>query len=276
MTDWILMSSSSPYQVRKGDRAIADPGLQPTPARFRALARSSPWRWSSIQFQWKARGADNADHVWIRRPDRFRVEGPDGTVRDIQVSTRAFEGSFYRAGSKGKWLPTPGIWPCETKPALDSEGFVAERPVRPDIDFDAPFYSDYHWVAMLDPVELADRWLGGPDTNSTPPVELTGLRAVTHHGRAAWEATATPTLNYDPRCWCCSLLAGEPDDQERWVSKSTSTIRLDVETAVCVFVEHLEDSPRVDLDIKIIDVGGHYDDSLFPERRSGWSRLLGP
>lgn len=149
--------------------------------------------------------------------------------------------------------------------------------MRSDIDFDAPFYTDYHWVAMLDPVELADRGLGGTGDDQTPPVELAGLRAVTHHGRAAWEATATPTPNYDPRCSCCSLLAGEPtDDQERWVSESSSTIRLDVETAVCVFIEHLEDPPRVDLDIKIIDVGGHYDDSLFPERRSRWSRLLGP
>ncbi|PBC35886.1 hypothetical protein CJ178_31090 [Rhodococcus sp. ACPA4] len=256
---------------------MTDARLQPTPARFRALARSSPWRWSSIQFEWKDRGAASADHVWIRRPDRFRIEGPDGTLRDTRVSTRAFEGSFYKEGSKGKWLPTPGIWPSETEPALNSEGLVTDRPGRSDIDFDAPFYTDYHWVAMLDPAELTDRGLGGTDDDQTPPVELTGLRAVTHHGRAAWEATATPTPNYDPRCSCCSLLAGEPtDDQDRWISESSSTIRLDVETAVCVFIEHLDDPPRVDLDIKIIDVDGHYDDSLFRKPRSPWSRLLGP
>ncbi len=68
---------------------------------------------------------------------------------------------------------------------------------------------------MLDAVELADRWLGGPDDDPTPSVELTGPRALTHYGRAAWEATATPPPDYDP---CCSLLAGEPDDdQDRWV-----------------------------------------------------------
>lgn len=82
---------------------------------------------------------------------------------------------------------------------------------------------------MLDPIEFADRWLGGTD-----------------------------------------------DDQEQWTSESSSTIRLDVETAVCVFIQHLKDPPRVDLDIKITDVDGHYDDSLFRKPTSRWFRLLGP
>jgi hypothetical protein len=209
---------------------VTDARPQPTPVRFRALARSSPWRWSSIQFEWKARGAASADHVWIRRPDRFRVEGPDGTLRDARVSTRAFEGSFHKEGSKGKWLPTPGIWPSETEPALNSEGFVTDRPARSDIDFDTPFYTDYHWVAMLDPVELADRGLGGTDDDS-PPVELTGLRAVTHHGRTAWEATATrrrTTTRDAPaaHCWPANPTTTRIDGYRNRRRRFTSTSRL--------------------------------------------------
>lgn len=37
--------------------------------------------------------------------------------------------------------------------------------------------------------------------------ELDRVQAVTHHGRAAWQATVTPiTGAYDPRCSCCPLL----------------------------------------------------------------------
>jgi hypothetical protein len=37
-----------------------------------------------------------AHHVCIRRPDPFRVEGSDGSVRDARVSMRAFGGSLAR------------------------------------------------------------------------------------------------------------------------------------------------------------------------------------
>ena len=91
---------------------MTDARLQPTPARFRALARSSPWRWSSIQFEWKDRGTASADHVWIHRPTASASKGPTAPFEMLELAReRSRDPSIFREGSKGKWLPTPGIWP---------------------------------------------------------------------------------------------------------------------------------------------------------------------
>lgn len=52
---------------------------------------------------------------------------------------------------------------------------------------------DYRWVAMLDPVELADghgRWTADPEPD---PIVVAEVSIVDHHGRAAWEALVRPT-----------------------------------------------------------------------------------
>ncbi len=52
----------------------------PTPGRFAALARSSPWRWSTLRFGLAQDGSDTREHLRarVRRPDTLRVERTAG------------------------------------------------------------------------------------------------------------------------------------------------------------------------------------------------------
>jgi hypothetical protein len=97
--------------------------------------------------------------------------------------------------------------PSSVAPVVGADGLVRERPSDWDLHDDDPMFQDYAWVAMLDPVELADGDDGRPGTT------LEGLRTVEHHGRAAWEAIARPTSADVPRCSCCALLLSEVSDR---------------------------------------------------------------
>ena len=128
--------------------------LVPTADSFSALARSSPWRWSTLPFTVR-RGVEwnrpDPVRAWLRRPDQLRVETLDGALLQIvrepplQIGVLTSDGGFPRG------LP----WPVEAEPpVLRRDGLVDVRPAM--VSADAPMYQDYRWVAMLDPVELAD------------------------------------------------------------------------------------------------------------------------
>src|SRR5690606_27668346 len=105
----------------------------------------------------------------------------------------------------------------------------------------------YHWVAMLDPAELADG--ADPETRApAPPLAVEALTEVEHAGRRAWEAVVVPTSSYEPRCGCCPLLRTrridllEYEDRPEEVLPSypdAFRVRLDVQTGVCVRTEEL-------------------------------------
>jgi hypothetical protein len=151
-----------------------------------------------------------------------------------------------RGGGNGHGAEHP--LPIDTTPTYDLDGFVAVRPSL--ARYDEPMYESYHWVAMLDPVELADgavdEW---PRPGSIPtPIEVESLIEVDHFGRQAWEALCRPTATYDPRCSCCPLMlstasdareadGGAPGMGSDFVFADGHRIRLDVETGVCVFSE---------------------------------------
>ena len=83
---------------------------------------------------------------------------------------------------------------------LDADGVVRRRPDRWECDTDSAMIGNYYDVAMLDPLELADGYDGGPGTT------IDELRIVDHRDREAWQAILRPTAGYDPRCPRCSLL----------------------------------------------------------------------
>jgi hypothetical protein len=247
--------------------------MEVTEERFWALARSSPWRWSSLQFVRTRRGRDEfgADvRAWLRRPDALRVEDLDGQLlrTELGAAPRTVALLTPDGGRELPLRPPPSV-----PPKFGADGLVRERPSDWDVDYDDPMFQDYAWVAMLDPVELADGEDGRPGTT------LEGLRTVEHHGREAWEAIVRPTSAYAPRCACCALLLSEvserrlaggggPAQQSSFAFADAHVVRLDVGTGVCVLVEQLGgDRAGWTDDVRIERVDEPMPDALFTEPR---------
>ncbi len=191
----------------------------------------------------------------VVRPDRVVVVGPDGRVDDTtwprQTATR-----IQLGGSRGSWtVELPHA--AELDVRLDADGFVALRPEEPVAD--DPMWTDYAFVAMLDPVELADASPSlehpvVPGVARPPAVEVHRLDADLRGGRETWWAEVSPRVGYDPRCSCCPLLWGRASEDLEAVSGGATMpsppvsgtyperhlVGLDLQTGVCVHVEHLD------------------------------------
>lgn len=137
---------------------------------FRALARSSPWRFSALHFTWRT--LDDGDiECWLRRPGRLRVRDADGD-RVIRGETAT----------------------VDPERVLRADGLVESRPRAHTHDIDDPMWNNYLFVSMLDPEELS------------ADVVLSDLRSEPRAGRETWWARAVPEDGYEPRCGCCPLL----------------------------------------------------------------------
>lgn len=253
----------------------------PSADDFAALARSSPWRWSTLRFvEGRAQpGARDAVRAWLRRPDALRVETIGGALVQVIRERRQEVGVLTIAGGHGEHVPWPHD-PGAPAPELRRDGLVAARPSTRDLSYDAPMYQDYFWVAMLDPVELAD----GQDAETgdvvLPALLVEGVAEVDHFGRAAWEAVVLPTDVYEPRCGCCPLLrtrrialleyagtdrVGSPGD-----FPEAFRVRLDVGTGVCVLTEEIGGgTPGSGHQVRIEAVDEPMDDPLFRDPRRG-------
>ncbi|SFL68584.1 hypothetical protein [Geodermatophilus ruber] len=237
---------------------------------FRALARSSPWRWSTLRFTLHDRRerAGGPVRAWLRRPDVVRVETLDGQLLQVVRESPRRVTVLSSDGGYETELPRPGNVP---EPELRPDGLVARRPGESDVSYDAPMYQDYRWVAMLDPVELADGVVVGTVTGGQ------------HAGRPAWEAVVRTTPGYEPRCGCCSLLRSREIDVLEWGADAFAgatyptrqAVRLDVATGVCVWTEVLDGTwagNGHDLCIEAVDEP--MADALFGESRP--RRGVGP
>lgn len=137
---------------------------------FRALARSSPWRFSALHFTWRTR--DDGDiECWLHRPGWLRVRDADGD--------RVIRGEAATD---------------DPKPVLRADGLVESRPRAHTHEIDDPMWNNYLFVSMLDPEELS------------ADVALSDLRSEPRAGRETWWARAVPEEGYEPRCGCCPLL----------------------------------------------------------------------
>jgi hypothetical protein len=263
--------------------------MDPTVERFRALARSSPWRWSTLRYvQRLDLGTHGHDvtRVFIRRPKLARTEQLDGTLRWVyrdepqQVTPlrrRGYAPAGTRLRPRGGGDPVTLPGPADVAVELDDDGLVRRRPGRM-LDTDTAVIGSYYEVAVLDPVELADGHDDGPGTT------IEDVRAVEHHGREAWEAVLRPTTTYDPRCPCCPLLECEPldggfdprEEQPAFVYPDAHRVRLDVATGICVGNEQLggtRSGAGHDLTIEAVDEP--MDDELFRPPPGRWGQLLG-
>jgi hypothetical protein len=165
----------------------------PTADRYRALARSSPWRFTTLHLTRRDARGDVVE-AWLRRPGRLRVRTGDGRIHRVEGVPHVRELIPLDGSPRRSWVP---VDPRDVPVELDADGFVRERPDRLDIGYDDPMWRDYTWVAMLDPVELST----GTVVHETA--------VTTRHGRTTWWARLTATEHYAPRCSCCPLLGGE-------------------------------------------------------------------
>jgi len=162
---------------------------------FRALARSSPWRWSTLHLTrhstWGVEGSPV--EAWVRRPGwmRVRVDGRDHVVVEEPASGTVVT-------SVGPDSEGPVELPPPAEPVFRPDGLVARRPEDHFLHGrDDPMWQDYTWVAMLDPAELADG------------TRVADLSAGVRGGREVWRARVWAEEGYEPRCGCCPLLWSE-------------------------------------------------------------------
>ena len=240
--------------------------LLPSPDSFAALARSSPWRWSTLRFTLRrgvAGGGPDSVRAWLRRPDVVRVETLDGVL--LQVVREP---------------PQQVAVPPSDGPVRRPDGLVAER--AGGFSHDAPMYQDYRWVAMLDPVELADGLDSDSGQQAWPALVVSTVSEIEHAGRPAWEAVVRTTAAYEPRCGCCPLLRSRAIDLLEYqdhpeqvlpVYPGAYRVRLDVGTAVCVFTAEIGGlTPGAGHDLRIEAVDEPMADDLFREPPRGWLR----
>lgn len=239
-------------------------------AAFRRLCRSSPWRWTTLRFdvEWftgagspgpvppmpparspvapldrqedfvpvdalsapalTGRPADTGSEAvprvsaWLRRPDALRVEDPDGQLLFSTTSIHASRDASYVSGSRASWLLPPRL----VTPVYDDDGLVRRRP---EADYGDPVFGDARWAAMLDPVELAGPAPVPLEFPLSNVVEIHELAATRDAGRAVLEAVVSPNLTYTPQT------AGFP-----LLEAGRTSLRIDRETAVCVYSEALD------------------------------------
>lgn len=134
----------------------------PSASDFAALARSSPWLWSTLRFtvnlpsdRWNPRGL----RAWLRRPDRLRVETTNGTL--VRIVRESREQGYVIRPDGVRYTQTV-TWPTDhgaPQPQRRADGLVTARPGDsfPDVSFDDPMYENYFWVAMLGPGRTSGR-----------------------------------------------------------------------------------------------------------------------
>ena len=267
----------------------------PTADDFRALARSSPWLWTTLRFtvRWDGPWPTWPEPVrgWIRRPGGLRVETLTGELLEAGQETGATVGILTSDGGRTVRLPRPPL-PGAPEPVRRPDGLVACRPeqLHRSPGMDDPMFQNYRWVAMLDPVELADgRFAENGDRTGSGP-DVAQVRVAEHAGRPVWEAVVRTTPVYEPRCGCCPLLRSREVDEAEYGDDRPGVflaaypeayrVRLDVQTGVCVLTEALGGSPVAAHDMRIEAVDEGMDDDLFAQPRrgifgrpSGWSSL---
>ena len=215
--------------------------------RYRALARSSPWRWRTIHLS-----RDDWDvEAWIRRPGKMVIRRRDGSAITDSGPPQATSPVLVSTG----WSPAPpemlvpaqvradALTPDMVTPKLRPDGLVAVRPEDGNIEWGDPFHENYTWVAALDPVELSHH------------TQIDDLRSEPLHGRETWWATVRAVEGYDPCCSCCALLwsaesdrlegltPGDGDDTGGRIYPDGYVVGLDVQTGIVVSLRSADAIP---------------------------------
>ena len=234
--------------------------MQPTVDDFQALARSSPWRWTTLHLRHRS-GFGGSCEAWVRRPGELLVRSPGrpaAYVSGVPYTTSSVRIISTPDGTRAA-EPDPGPAP-EEEPVFRADGLVESRPDDWGFRHSDPMWGNYSWPAMLDPEELSHH------------VRVEDLRDDVVAGRPAWRAFLVAEPGYLPRCGgnCCDLLDSEAglmadfsDDPSRvpeaWRGRHYPDgydAALDVQTGVlvrCLPVGGPDDAPWLENDILEVD-----------------------
>jgi hypothetical protein len=220
-----------------------------------ALARSSPWRWSTLHFTHRS-DYPGACEAWVRRPGELVVRDADGQVHRV-VEGPLGQNRAY-SSTDPDFVPPAVLPPQAVTPAYRPDGLVESRPSGWELQYDDPMWGNYRWVAALDPVELSHH------------VAVDDLRVDTVAGRPVWRASLRAHPGYDPRCGgnCCELIWSEagrvcevedPADAYHppgYDYPDHYDVALDVQTGIvvrCLPVGGASDAPWLENDVLAVD-----------------------
>lgn len=230
-----------------GRYSAAGPGFDLS-STFRNLCRSSPWKWTSLRFEYLERPAPGTAIVraWLRRPGALRLETPDGRLLHSTTGINDSRDDLYVSSTRRSWLLPAHL----VTPVYDDAGLVRRRP---EAAYGEPSFGNGRLAAALDPVELAGNApvpLEFPDTNR---VFLEQPREIDHEGRLALETVVTPSRTYVP---------SDPDAP--LAHPGRTLIRIDAGTGVCVASQSLDgDSAGKGHWLRILAVDEYMLDDLF-------------
>jgi len=219
--------------------------------RFRCLCRSSPWRWHSLRFEYRALGEEQDRpglRAWTRRPNALRVETADGLLLYSTTNINDSKDDFYVSATRRSWLLPPQL----VNPVYNHDGLVRRRP---EAAYGEPVFGNGRWSAMLDPVELAGPAPVSFETPYANVAELLTAGEAEHEGRRVLEAVLAPNQGYRAYDTGHPLLAA-----------GRTLVRVDWETAVCVYSRAL-DGPDAGTghSLAILGVDEYMLDDLFME-----------
>ncbi len=218
----------------------------PTADDFRALARSSPWRFSTVHFTHRRREAGGTPdgepvEAWLdRRRGRVVVRSADGLeVAEGPPYSEAVDLVCGTDDGRGAAPPGPQV-------VLRPDGLVARRPEDWHCAHGDPMWQDYRWTAMLDPAELAHG------------VDVSEVVATTLRGRPTWSAVCRPLPGpvehpengYTPRCGCCPLLDSPASRLQEYGPEDPGLTGADLAT---VYRVHLDVRTGIVVDVTPLD-----------------------
>ena len=224
---------------------------------FRALCRSSPWKWQSLRFQVRPAAAEaRFVNAWLRRPLALRVEAADGTLLHSTAALNDSKDSLFTSGSRKPWLLPAYL----VTPGYDDDGLVRRRPEAAygEPGFGPDPASAARFSAWLDPVELAGKApvpLDFPFSNVTEPE---AIAIVDHEGRQALETVLRPNPTYTPF---------HPDAP--FLFPGRTAVRIDAGTGICVASQSLDgETAGQGHWLKILAVDEYMLDDLFTQESS--------